>query len=362
MLQLLRLRTVLPTCAFLLLGTILFAPSLAAWEDPADLPRIATHDSLVPAGQLKDGVLTLHLELREGAWHPDADDGPYLPVLAFGEEGGPLSIPGPLLRVPQGTEIHVSVRNHLPFPAVVHGLHQRPGDSKDALKVPPGETREARFKTGAAGTYYYWATTGAREAAMDERSPEDTQLDGAFIVDPPGARVDDRILVIGLWYRWLVPFDFAHGFHDVLTVNGKSWPHTTRLTYTQGQTAHWRVINASVADHPMHLHGAFYRVDSVGDAERDGIYTPEQQRLVVTENMLPGSTMAVSWTPEYAGNWIFHCHLTVHFAPDLASSVAEVMGVPPGEAHHETAGMAGLVVGIHVLPSKQARTPLSMRA
>ena len=77
---------------------------------PGDLPRILTHDNLTPAGKLEKGVLTLHLKIGEGAWYPNAEDGAWLPVLAFGEEGGALMIPGPPIRVAQGTEIHVSVR------------------------------------------------------------------------------------------------------------------------------------------------------------------------------------------------------------------------------------------------------------
>ena len=329
---------------------------------PGDLPRILTHDNLTPAGKLEKGVLTLHLKIGEGAWYPNAEDGAWLPVLAFGEEGGALMIPGPPIRVAQGTEIHVSVHNTMPIPAMVHGLDQRPGDGKSVLQIPPGQTREASFQAGAPGTYYYWANSGDQDVALDSRLPENTQLDGAFIVDPPGAPINDRIMVIGLWYQTLVPFDVDHGAHELLTVNGRAWPHTTRLTYNQGETAHWRVINPSVSEHPMHLHGAYYRVDSKGDGERDSIYAADQQRLVVTESMREGQTMAVTWTPEHSGNWIFHCHLAAHFAADLASTVEEVMGVHQGESHHADTGMAGLVIGITVRPAKIEPTPASGRA
>src|SRR5512147_2137321 len=58
----------------LLFGFIfLFAASLvAAARDTSDLTPIVTHDNLKSAGELKDGVLTVHLEIKEGSWHPDA--------------------------------------------------------------------------------------------------------------------------------------------------------------------------------------------------------------------------------------------------------------------------------------------------
>jgi FtsP/CotA-like multicopper oxidase with cupredoxin domain len=230
-------------------------------------------------------------------------------------------------------------------------LHQRPGDAKDNVTVDPGETKELNFLAGAPGTYFYHVTCFT-SASIDAMSTSDTTMTGAFIVDGGGAPTDDRVLVIGLWYNWLVPFDFDHGFHEILTVNGKAWPNTTRLSYTVGDTARWRVINSSVTVHPMHLHGAHFRVHSAGNGESETIYPVAQQRLAVTELMQPGRTMLVSWTPTHAGNWLFHCHLASHFNPELANAAAEVMGVATDSdhQHHNASGMVGLVVGIEVHP------------
>ena len=46
-----------------------------------------------------------------------------------------------------------------------------------------------------------------------------------------------------------------------MTINGLSWPHTERLAYAQGDSIHWRVINFTELDHPMHLHGFYFRAD-----------------------------------------------------------------------------------------------------
>ena len=325
-------------------------------NDAPEIPRIITHDNTEAAGKLQDGVLTLRLEIREGEWHPDAKDGPGLPVLAFAEEGKSPSIPGPMIRVPQGTRIKVSVKNTLVFfPVFLHGLNQRPGKD-EAMKIAPGATQEVTFLAGEPGTYYYWANTGV-DAAVDSRMGWDTQLDGAFIVDGPGARIDDRVMVIGLWYAWVVPFDFNRGFHQFLTMNGKSWPHTSRLSYEMGETIHWRVINASVGVHPMHLHGAYFQLESAGDAQVDTHYAEGERRTVVTELMPEGSTMGMSWKPSHAGNWIFHCHLADHFSEDNAKQVSQVMGLPVEKMDHQAGkGMAGLVVGIKIKPSSTANT------
>ena len=58
-------------------------------------------------------------------------------VYAFCEEGKALQVPAPLIRVPEGTEIHVTLHNLLRVTAVLHGLHQHPGDPKAVVEVPP---------------------------------------------------------------------------------------------------------------------------------------------------------------------------------------------------------------------------------
>ena len=48
-------------------------------------------------------------------------------------------------------------------------------------------------------------------------------------------------------------------------INGLSWPATERLTYQRGETVRWRLINLSSQVHPMHLHGFYFEVESLGD-------------------------------------------------------------------------------------------------
>ena len=88
--------------------------------------RVGANDNRVPAGTLRGGILTVRLEMREGEWHPDGETETGVQVRAFAEEGKGLQIPGPLIRVAEGTEIRVSVRNTAAdVPLVVHGLQDR---------------------------------------------------------------------------------------------------------------------------------------------------------------------------------------------------------------------------------------------
>ena len=186
--------------------------SISAQPAPASV-AIRANDNRVPAGELKNGVLILRLEVTSGDWYPEADNGPNMKVAAFAEEGKSPQIPGPLVRVPQGTEIHVSFHNALAATTIVHGMHQHPGDAKDAISVPPGETREVHFLAGEPGTYQYYASGGG-PTTRPRPFREDSQLGGAFIVDPPGSVPHDRVFVLGVWRGETAPTLSRCGSHQ----------------------------------------------------------------------------------------------------------------------------------------------------
>src|SRR5690349_14074258 len=92
------------SATFIITWFLIVAAAFA--QSGPDIPRVTTHDNLRASGELANGVLTLRLEIREASWSPDSDAGPSLPVLAFAEEGKSPTIPGPLIRVSQGTSLH----------------------------------------------------------------------------------------------------------------------------------------------------------------------------------------------------------------------------------------------------------------
>src|SRR6476660_1666399 len=75
----------------------------------------------------------------------------------------------------------------------------------------------------------------------------------------------------------------AHKDMKIRRPNGKAWPYDERLLYRVGEIVHMRWINASEALHPMHMHGAFYRVDTTSDGQREKVLPPEQRPMVVTQ-------------------------------------------------------------------------------
>ncbi|HET9984967.1 MAG TPA: multicopper oxidase domain-containing protein [Longimicrobiales bacterium] len=315
---------------------------------------IGPNDNREAGGRLRGGVLTVRLEARSGVWYPEGPNGFPVPVAAWGEEGQPLRNPGPLLRVPAGTEIRAMVRNSLDRPLAVYGLDEKRDMSGPGVTLAPGQARVFRFRAAAPGTYFYAGKTDT--VPVFGRAEFDSQLNGAIVVDPPApARPPaDRIFVISIWGT-LDPASPTGLGRTTMAINGLSWPHTERIQATQGDSLHWRVINASFLPHPMHLHGFYFRVDREGTWAHDSAFTREQRRMAVTEIVDPGHTMAITWSPSRPGNWIFHCHFAGHLSPLVALDTDH--GVPGTEAMHMRHGsdaphqMAGLVLGIHVAPN-----------
>ncbi len=340
----------------LLAAACLFLPPLPG-QLRSPLPVATANDNRVPAGRLEGGVLLLKLELRMARWYPDDDGGSSLSVPVFAEEGRAPQVPGPLLRVPAGTELRVTVANLLPMKATLYGLHGHPDKDSAGFDLAAGASRELRIQAGTPGTYHYYAIADPDVKRLEDRWYFDGALAGAFIVDRPGVAVADRVFVINLLDLKANPIMEEHG---VLTFNGKAWPYSERLTLAEGEPLYWRVVNPTPSDHPLHLHGAYFTVLGTGNAKTYTEYAERDRRTVVTELMTPGGTFDLAWTPPAPGGWLFHCHFMAHMSPESALPRVLKASPSPHGSHEKTdvahapakdpMEMGGLVLGITVTP------------
>lgn len=220
------------------------------------LPTVVPNDNRVAAGALRGGVLTIALEARLATWHPDGDSLPGIPVEAFAEPGRAPQVPGPLIRVREGTEIRATVRNTLARDTLTfHMPGARGPEATDSVVIPPGTMREIRM-IAPPGAHLYRAATSAR---IGRQLGLGGLLAGAIIVDPARSEpiVRDRVFVL---QEAVDSVDAFTGFpipqRSLFAINGRSWPHTERLAATVGDTARWHIVSASKNAHPMHLHGS----------------------------------------------------------------------------------------------------------
>jgi manganese oxidase len=333
---------------------------------PVSVPTAIPNDNRRPAGVLRDGVLSVRLVARPAAWKPEGAAGCALAVHAFAEEGRAAQIPGPLMRVRLGTTIRATVRNGFAWPIWVRGLQDRaPGGVLDSTRLESGASHEFVFVPSVAGPRLYWAS---RSGSLTIAGDADGQLVGALVVDSAGAATggthEDRILVLT---RWKSDGTSLNDGYQLNAINGLSWPHSERLRYTVGDSVHWQLVNASNAIHEMHLHGFYFRLEARGyqlDTVRPAP-APGVGDMRVTSVMRPNEWLAVSWSPDRTGNWLFHCHLVAHMNGEqrlagMAGAVTRA-GHPhdasePAQGDHH--GMAGLVMGLEVRPKRGRRAPL----
>jgi FtsP/CotA-like multicopper oxidase with cupredoxin domain len=306
------------------------------------------------AGVLHDGALVVALEAKESTWRLNGPDRPPMTIEAFSELGKPPLMPGPLVRVPAGTEVRIFVRNSLRvpltffLPAAIHGGPDQ-FTAMDSVVVAPDSLGLLMTRASAPGNYIYRAKTPSGSSRFWRLAG---LLSGALVVDTAGATGPprDRVFVImqTLDSALTAYVDSTNGdtrnlppkiARFVYTINGRSWPNTERISATAGDSVHWRVLNASSDEHPMHLHGFYYRVDAFAAPFISGQTRPAPGQMVVTQLLSQFSTMSMSWSPDRPGNWLFHCHFAIHLQPDSLSAASD-------DPHRRD--MVGLALGVNV--------------
>jgi FtsP/CotA-like multicopper oxidase with cupredoxin domain len=88
-------------------------------------------------------------------------------------------------------------------------------------------------------------------------------------------------------------------------VNGETHHHDDPVKV--GELQVWDVVNASLMDHPFHLHGFFFQVLSVNGKP------PAYRSWEDVVNLPPRSTVRIAWMPDdRPGSWMYHCHILEH--------------------------------------------------
>ncbi|HXD47839.1 MAG TPA: multicopper oxidase domain-containing protein [Gemmatimonadaceae bacterium] len=338
-------------------GATLLVSSLAVAAGPGarSLPELRPNANTMTAGTLHDGVLTLALDARQTLWRFNPARPPML-VAAFSEAGKPPLMPGPFVRVPAGTQLHLTIRNSLDKPltfSMPEALHGGPDQirARDTLVIAPGAIDSLSVRATVPGGYVYHAgiPDGATKIShmagalvgtivVDSVGTPAKAIEPVFVImateDAPSSACDDTTTGPN-------PLAECKGRRFMYTINGVEWPETPRMHATVGDSLHWRVINGSAQVHPMHLHGFYYRVDALTGPLVDESSRPVPGQLVVTQLLQPQTSMSMTWSPERPGNWLFHCHFALH---NTSYSMIAMAGDP------DMRDMAGLVIGTIVAP------------
>ncbi len=282
----------------------------------------------VPGGgkvpsRLVDGVRVMHIEVAEFE-HAFA---PGLKALCWGYNG---HVNGPLIEAVEGERVRIYVTNKLTAPTTIHwhgfllpnGMDGVSGLTQDP--IPPGETWVYEFELVQHGTHMF-------HSHHDTMTQEGLGLTGMFVIHPaddPREPVErDFALMLHEWRidagaRRPNPNEMSD--FNVLTMNGRVFPHLEPLVMRTGQRVRMRIGNLSAMDHhPIHLHGVEFFETAV-----DGIVVPaEHQRKRVTVLVGVGETRDIEFVPEYPGDWALHCHMTHHVMNQMGHAFPNMIGV-----------------------------------
>jgi len=80
----------------------------------------------------------------------------------------------------------------------------------------------------------------------------------------------------------------------------------------------------------------------------------------VTQLIDPGHAFEMTWIPNRAGNWLFHCHMLMHMMVPRALH-PEGDDTAAHSDHDHNAGMGGSVIGLTVVPMPARHPRLSLR-
>lgn len=226
------------------------------------------------------------------------------------------TVPGPMIRVTEGDQVRVISKNDLPKATSSHWHGLSAPNNIDGVAsftqpaIEPGETFTYEFTAERAGTFLYHS-----QVATDTQIP--IGLYALLIIEPKTSEVDPPAIDEMLMLReWAISPDgqtnpslpMVGAEPNNFTVNGKALPDTQQVTAKVGQKVRLRLAAIGQFTHPMHLHGASFRIVAA-----DGNPVPEAAQLAKnTVAVNPGEQCDIEFTFDKPGTWVLRCHVLHH--------------------------------------------------
>jgi len=99
----------------------------------------------------------------------------------------------------------------------------------------------------------------------------------------------------------------------IWTINNKTLNEDDKILIRKGENVTFVMNNKTMMNHPMHLHGHFFRV-----LNEQGEYSP----LKHTVNVAPNRTTIIEFEANEEKDWFFHCHNLYHMKSGMARIVS----------------------------------------
>jgi len=112
-----------------------------------------------------------------------------------------------------------------------------------------------------------------------------------------------------------VEIEQVMGTENRWTINGAGYPNARPLEFDSGSPAVMRLVNKSMMEHPMHLHGHVFELLSIDGAPTGGVL----KDTVVVRPMLGEAIIKI--VDRNVGQFLLHCHNELHMDGGLATVV-----------------------------------------
>jgi FtsP/CotA-like multicopper oxidase with cupredoxin domain len=95
--------------------------------------------------------------------------------------------------------------------------------------------------------------------------------------------------------------------------DGRKYSEAEPIKLEHGERVRFVLINDSMMEHPIHLHGLWSELDN-----GNGAFRPYKHTI----NVKPGEKLSFLVTADAPGRWAFHCHLLYHMELGMFREVA----------------------------------------
>ncbi len=111
----------------------------------------------------------------------------------------------------------------------------------------------------------------------------------------------------------IIPFTLNGNMENyVWSINGRPLGPETYIKIKKGERVRFEMKNTTMMNHPMHLHGHFFRVMT-----NQGKWSV----LKHTVNVAPLSTVVIEFEANEEKDWFFHCHILYHMMDGMTRIV-----------------------------------------
>lgn len=274
-------------------------------------PATETKGGQLLAYREENGVKVFELTTKVVQW-PILDG---VTVNAYTYNG---TVPGPMIRVTEGDQVRIIVKNDLDDPTTIHwhgvevpnAMDGVPGVTQDPIQ--PGETFTYEFVAKPAGTFMYHSHyEGDVQVSAGLYAP--------IIIDPKEPTIQADVDVTLMISEWLMRGGQTYAAMPMsgmepnfFTLNGKAFPATETINVKKGERVRIRLIGIGQFIHPIHLHGMPFKIIAT-----DGHPVPEAAQLTKdTVSVAPGERYDIEFVATEPGQWMLHCHILHHTTND----------------------------------------------